>query len=315
MPSSAVRTFTDPDDYAAAIRATNTELTVTGRGRFAGKLIRIDLHRMWMQWAFDSLPRIAHSTNIAGRAVVSFRTQPGPRLRTNGLEMQPTNIVCHSEGQSYYRCSSGLATYGSMSLPVATMASFSAAIAGVDLTPPKHPLIHTPPRAAMMKLQRLHAAAVRLAENAPEIIANPDAARGLEQALIEAMVGCLGNQEQRENGSARGQHTIVMRRFYDAVEENPEDPLYIPEICNAIGVSERTLRMCCQEHLGMPPKRYLLLRRMGLARQALRHADPDATSVTAIGTRYGFWELGRFAVEYQRLFGEPPSATLHRPPR
>ena len=64
----------------------------------------------------------------------------------------------------------------------------------------------------------------------------------------------------------------------------------------------------------MSPKRYLLLRRMGLARRALSHANPDATSVTAIGTRYGFWELGRFAVEYQALFGEPPSATLRRPP-
>jgi AraC-like DNA-binding protein len=104
-----------------------------------------------------------------------------------------------------------------------------------------------------------------------------------------------------------------MRRFRRVVEENPGDPLYIPQICNAIGVSESTLRMCCQEHLGMPPKRYLVLRRMGLARKALRQADPAATSVTAIGTRYGFWELGRFAVEYQGLFGEPPSITLQRP--
>jgi AraC-like DNA-binding protein len=165
----------------------------------------------------------------------------------------------------------------------------------------------------MLKLQRLHAAAVRLAKNAPEIIANPDAARGFEQALIEAMVGCLGYQEQSANGPARGQHTIVMRRFYNAVEENPEDPLYIPEICQTIGLSERTLRMCCQEHLGMPPKRYLVLRRIGLARRALREGSPDTTSVTAIASRYGFWELGRFAMEYRRLFGEPPSVTLHRP--
>ena len=46
------------------------------------------------------------------------------------------------------------------------------------------------------------------------------------------------------------------------------------------------------------PKRYLTLRRMHLAQRALRRATPDATSVTAIGTRYGFWELGRFAVEH-----------------
>jgi hypothetical protein len=38
MPSSAVRTFIDSDDYAAAIRATRAEITVTGRGHFTAKL-------------------------------------------------------------------------------------------------------------------------------------------------------------------------------------------------------------------------------------------------------------------------------------
>ena len=77
MPSSAVRTFTDPDDYAAAMRATKTELTVTGRGTFAAKLTRIDPHRLWMQRFSDNLPRIGHWTNIADRAIISFRTKPG----------------------------------------------------------------------------------------------------------------------------------------------------------------------------------------------------------------------------------------------
>jgi transcriptional regulator GlxA family with amidase domain len=41
-----------------------------------------------------------------------------------------------------------------------------------------------------------------------------------------------------------------MRRFRRVVEENPDQPLYVPELCKAIGVSERTLRVCCQSSWG-----------------------------------------------------------------
>jgi AraC-like DNA-binding protein len=314
MPASAVRTFTDPDDYTASIRGANTEVTVTGRGEFTAKLIRIDLHRLWMHRFSDNLPRIAHTSHMKGRAFTLFRTQPGPSLLAGGLDMQPTNIVRHSDADAYHQRSSGSASFAAMSLPVEDMVSLGAAIAGLDLTLPKDALILTPAPHALAKLQRLHAAAGQLAEDAPEIIANPEAARGLEQALIEALVGCLDNREALPNGSAQGQHAIVMRRFRRVVEENSEQPLYIPEICKAIRVSDRTLRMVCQEHLGMGPKRYLLLRRMHLARGALRHSAPDAASVTDVATRFGFWQLGRFAVEYQSLFGESPSATLRRHP-
>jgi AraC-like DNA-binding protein len=84
-----------------------------------------------------------------------------------------------------------------------------------------------------------------------------------------------------------------MRRFRRIVEENPDQALYIAEICKVIRVSDRTLRMVCQGHLGIGPKRYLLLRRMHLARRALRETASDMASVTDIATRYGFWHLAR----------------------
>src|SRR6266446_3535816 len=129
MPSSAVRTFTDPDDYGAAIRQGTYELTVTQRGDFTAKLTRIDLHRLWMQRFADNLPRISHIAGWGGRAVIAFRTQPGPRLLSSGVEMQPSNIVRYGEGQSYYRQSSGFACYGSMSLPVGDVAIIGESMA------------------------------------------------------------------------------------------------------------------------------------------------------------------------------------------
>ena len=310
MPSSAVRVFTDPDEYATSIRQGTVDLTVTERGQFAAKITRIDLHRLWMQRFSENLSRVSHVAGWGGRAVIAFRTEPGPSFLRSGIEMQPTVIIRHSAGQSYFHHSSGFASYASMSIPIEDMATAGSVIAGVDLTPPKDVHAHVPASHAMARLQRLHAAAGHLAEEAPEIIANPHAARGLEQALIEAMVECLGQGHEPKNTLAQGQHAIVMRRFRRVAEENPEQPLYIPDVCNAIRVSDRTLRLCCQEHLGMSPKRYLLLRRMAFVRRALRTALPEATTVTDVVTRYGFWQLGRFAVEYRRLFGELPSATL-----
>jgi len=290
-------------------------VTVTGRGQFCAKASRIEFHRLWIQRFSDSLPRVLHAALVTRRrAMVQFRTAPGPHLFVSGVEIGPTNILRHSLSDDFHHRTSGSVSYATMSLPVEDMVAVGEAMAGTDLAPPRDAMLITPSPSAMARLQQLHAAAASLAEDAPEIIDHPEAGRGLEQALIEAMVDCLVNREGRANSLAQGQHAIVMHRFRRLVEENPEEPLFIPEMCKAIGVSDRTLRLCCQEHLGMGPKRYLLLRRMHLARRALRRAAFNAASVTEIATRYGFWQLGRFAVEYQALFGEPPSATLRHQP-
>jgi AraC-like DNA-binding protein len=105
----------------------------------------------------------------------------------------------------------------------------------------------------------------------------------------------------------------IIARFEEILTANYDQPLYLEEICVATGVSERTLRLSCMEHMGMGPVRYLWLRRMHLARRALLSAAPGTKTVTEIATGSGFWELGRFAIEYRALFGEVPSATLGRP--
>jgi AraC-like DNA-binding protein len=53
---------------------------------------------------------------------------------------------------------------------------------------------------------------------------------------------------------------------------------------------------------------------MHLAHSVLNQATPATATVTEIATAHGFWELGRFAVAYRKLFGESPSVTLNRSP-
>jgi transcriptional regulator GlxA family with amidase domain len=153
----------------------------------------------------------------------------------------------------------------------------------------------------------------QIAKTTPDLLTLPEVARSLEQQLIHLMIRCLieGASSGMTTGGRR--HDAIVARFEEFLEANPDQPLYLTEICAAIGVAERTLRAACEEHLGMGPIRYLSLRRMHLVRRALLRADPSKT-VTQVATDHGFWELGRFAVAYRALFGESPSATLHRPP-
>ncbi len=91
------------------------------------------------------------------------------------------------------------------------------------------------------------------------------------------------------------------------------EPVYMAELCGATGVSERTLEYVFQERLGVTPIAYLASLRLHLARLALvADAGVPTVSVAAVGRRFGFSHLGRFAARYRRHFGEPPSATLHR---
>jgi AraC-like DNA-binding protein len=288
---------------------------VVARGEFEAKVTRINLHRLWMQRFSERLPRVMHSANTTGRAIISFHTQPGPDLVRSGVDVGPSSIARLGRDHSYFQRSSSAIDWGAMSLPVEDMRAAGLALSGCDLAPSSDELIVTPAPAAMAKLQRLHAAAGDLAERAPETIANPDAARGLEQALIQAMVGCLSTAEVTEDASARRRHERIMRRVHAVIERHPGEAIYLADLCAIAGVSERTLRVCCYESWGLGPKRYLLRRRMNLARQALRQADAAETRVTEIATRYGFWQFGRFSVEYKALYGEMPSTTLHNPAR
>ena len=132
--------------------------------------------------------------------------------------------------------------------------------------------------------------------------------------MLHAMIHCLTSDEAEENSRTRHHHTAIMHRFEKALHTHADEKVSIPALCAEAGVSERTLRMCCAEFLGVSPTRYLLLRRLNRARAALVRADASKTSVADVARDNQFVELGRFAVTYRTAFGESPSVTLHRNP-
>jgi AraC-like DNA-binding protein len=315
MPGSATFTFDDPIPYQAAIRGGEVAVSVTAKGDFRAELIQVDFDTLWMQSGWENLPRVIRSMVSPNRAVVFFLADADqPTLQYGGLELRSDVIAANRPSALIHIHSQYPCRWAAMSLPPKSLSAASRALLGRELTnPPELDFVHPSPH-RMTRLVRLHAAARQLTDTAPDILFKPEVCRTVEHELIHSMVTCLADEERTNVRSAWRQHTAIIHRFEEVLAANCERPMYLTEICAAVGVSERTLRLSCQEHLGMGPIRYLWLRRMHLARRALLHAEPAKATVTQIATDHGFWELGRFSVAYQALFGEAPSVSLHKPP-
>jgi AraC-like DNA-binding protein len=311
MPWSKVLNFTDPFPYQAAIRAADVELYPTTRGEFRAELTQITLRQLWMQRFHEKLPQVFVSKIKPGRRVIGFLTGEQPAIQHCGMELSSRDIVvCNYDVMHHW--TAGDCRFGAMSLTTDDFDAACRAIFGHEFSEPRLKHLVRPSPDLMARLLNLHEMVGQLAKATPDILALPEVARALEHELVHLMIRCL--TEGASSGMTTGgrRHDAIVARLEEFLEAHPDTPLYLTEICAAIGVAERTLRVACEEHLGMGPIRYLNLRRMHLVRRALLRAGPSKT-VTQVATDHGFWELGRFAVAYRALFGESPSATLHRP--
>jgi AraC-like DNA-binding protein len=313
MLQSRVFTFADPDAFQEKVRATDSTILSLGRGEFHAELTQVDFDRLWIQQGSDNLPRISRTTIDKRRAVVHFvADMQAPATRLGGLDVLPDRLTVYGMGATSIARTETSYSWGALSLTHADLAAAGETIAGRTIVCPSDNHLLRPPPALLQQLRALHAQATNLARTAPETLRIPAVAKALEQHLIHTMVSCLTARTPTERRRRPGQHARIVNRFLEFLEARRDEPVYLAEICASIGASERTLRTCCQEVLGVGPVRYLWLRRMHLARQALLHADALATTVTEVATAHGFWELGRFSVEYRGLFGELPSESLRR---
>jgi AraC-like DNA-binding protein len=88
-----------------------------------------------------------------------------------------------------------------------------------------------------------------------------------------------------------------------------DEPIQLETLAAAAGVRPRTLEAHFKLYLGTTPLGWVRRTRLARARQQLLAAG-DEVSVTDIAAANGFSQLGRFAAQYYRQFGELPSRTL-----
>jgi AraC-like DNA-binding protein len=312
MPGGGTRTFLEPDQYEASLRQAQIKFVTTCGAGFKACQISAELHHSQLLRCEEDLPRIGYVALPRQFACIGFPESSGALPRWRGTEMQPGDIMFHSLGERLHHTTFGASIWSLITLDPVQLDDYSRALFEKPLAPPAEGRMLRPPKRDAKRLRRLHAQACRLAETKPKILAHPEVARAIEKDLIHALVTCLIEAKVNEEGAAKRHHALVMMRLEEVLAEHLAGLHHMSELCERVGVSERTLRSSCLEFLAVSPARYVLLRRLKAVHRALRDGDPNSANVADLARLHGFTQPGRFAGVYRAAFGENPSTTLQR---
>jgi len=152
------------------------------------------------------------------------------------------------------------------------------------------------------------------AENAPEIFNDSHWARyGAQIEFMDSLLATIESCDADEtiDTDKKGRSYSQIVKTCEDYTLNLEDRRpYLSELCATANVSERTLQYAFHDIMGMSPLTYLHRLRLHRARDELRKANSDSTTVTDVAMNWGFWHFGEFSRAYKNCFGEVPSKTL-----
>jgi AraC-like DNA-binding protein len=165
------------------------------------------------------------------------------------------------------------------------------------------------PAGSWWRAVRFLASELEMSDN---VLNSPLAVKQFEQTLVCSL---LYSQPHNYTDALKHGLTTAAPRHVKLVEDyihaHADEPITVEDLTAAAGVSARTLFSGFKRFRGISPMKYLREVRLKQVRHDLERAGGDET-VTDIAMKWGFGQLGRFAVEYKKEFGESPSDTLKR---
>ncbi len=134
-----------------------------------------------------------------------------------------------------------------------------------------------------------------------------------QQAVMMAILSMLDTNEVDSavsNSFMRRQRIVGQARDY--VLAHRDQAIAVPELCERLHVSRRTLQYCFNEVLGISPIQYLRIIRLNGARRHLREDLSSSRTVRDVAADWGFWHFSQFSSDYRKLFGQSPSESLRQ---
>lgn len=132
------------------------------------------------------------------------------------------------------------------------------------------------------------------------------------QAALHNLIATRLRASSEDKAYAEGDKFLmqIIERSEKLLRGAEHERLTLDDICKATRMNGRTLQKYFHAMYGVGPVAYFRRRRLNATRASLMDADPLKASVGDIAHNWGFTHLGRYALDYRKIFGESPSQTL-----
>ncbi|MCA1363755.1 AraC family transcriptional regulator [Bradyrhizobium sp. IC3069] len=170
-------------------------------------------------------------------------------------------------------------------------------------TPPKQPAAHLLRQLTMFLADQLNSTAAQLPK--PALVE-------LEQALIMTFLSAhRHNYTELLESPATEPAPLAVRLAEEYIEANWARAVLVEELAAQTNTSIRSLYAAFKKNRGYSPMQFAKSVRLRRARQMLLEGNPR-TSVSQIAFKCGFANLGHFANDFRKMFGELPSEVFAR---
>jgi AraC-like DNA-binding protein len=163
------------------------------------------------------------------------------------------------------------------------------------------------PETAANNVKQLSALTEKLVELGPTL---PDHALDFYKRNILQVLTAPIRDASRDHGGHVRSAAVLVHKVDRFTSDAGHRPIHISELCERFGVNRQMLHRAFKEVTDISPIAFLRRKRLSIVYSVLRQQNGPATRIKSIAAAHGFLELGQFARQYKRLFGELPSTTL-----
>ncbi|WP_158262269.1 MULTISPECIES: helix-turn-helix transcriptional regulator [Pirellulaceae] len=303
-------TFREFEAYASAIEDADLRLMLPKLGQPRWELCSFHLGEIHLQYGSEWSGIIAEGASRSDGQIL-FVPLHGD-YRTNGIPLENHSVFLIDAASEFTISVFKQHAWCSVYLPWHLLTGSSHEIEYLRASSARHQVTRLPSD-EIASTRRLLIQLQRMVRNQPSALTSTFLSTLVRREMVSLWrrLHTIACEPVSQTGRPLLHRNDLIRTVRQLIESQPNESLTIDDLVSATRVSERTLRSIFLEFYGLPPQRYLMIRRLNQAHATLRSADPETTTVTNIAARYGFWHFGRFAGAYGKLFGETPSATLH----